>query len=402
MTRRRLKMSACIALLLGGPMPAVALDLPGDGQWRTQVHGFAAQGAAKSWGNNFIGESTDGSFAYYEWGLNATAELGAVSLAAQGILRRVGESDRSGPRLDFGFVDFHPLDTLEYQAGLRYGRVKNPFGLFNDTRDVIFARPSILLPNSVYYDVSAGGIRNFLFSSDGGQAYGAWNVGDHYLSLSVTRALDKDLSQEEIESLFGFSQAGLEVSIDGLTTARIMDEWAGGTWRAAFSLLSANLAYSAGPPFGAGELDYDSYVVSLEHRGERYSVVGEYVVNRFRGTGTDSDTGDGFYVQGDYRLDANWKVMARYDAQYSDRGDRDGSDYAAANPGRDRHERYTHDYVIGASWTPDTQWGVWIEQHFLRGSAAVPDRENGAMPPFTPGTIESNSELLLLMVGYHF
>lgn len=392
---RRAAVQGMMAAVAAASLPVVAHDAPGSGEWRSQVHGFAAQGAAYSWGNDFIGQSTDGSFAYYEWGLNAAAELGPVTIAAQGILRRVGQSDRAGPRLDFGFVDLHPIETPTVQAGVRYGRVKNPYGLFNDTRDVIFARPSILLPNSVYFDMSGGGTRNFLFSSDGGQAYGGWTVGDHYLTLNVTHALDRDLDDEEVRSLFGSSPTtDVSVTIDDLVFWRIMDEWAGGTWRAAFSALAAKVDFDSA--FLTGAVDYDSYVLSLEHRAERFSVIAEFALNRFESPGQGRQTGDGFYVQGDYRIGQEWTVMARYDAQYSDRDDRDGRDYAAANPGSSRYSRYTHDYVLGASWRPTVRWGVWVEQHFVRGSSAIPRIENEGR------SIAASSELLLLMVGYRF
>ena len=54
------------------------------------------------------------------------------------------------------------------QFGIRVGRLKNPFGFYNDTRDVAFTRPGILLPQSIYFDRT----RNLGLSGDSVQIYG--------------------------------------------------------------------------------------------------------------------------------------------------------------------------------------------------------------------------------------
>src|SRR5579862_1797261 len=121
-----------------------------------QVHGYAAQGFVLSSGDNFFGHSTNGSLDYYEAGLNAAVQLQSnLMIAAGGAIRTAGITDSGRPRLDYALLDYRFLPGIksdagfDANAGLRVGKVKNPLSFFNETRDVIFTRPSILLP-SVY------------------------------------------------------------------------------------------------------------------------------------------------------------------------------------------------------------------------------------------------------------
>jgi inorganic pyrophosphatase len=54
-------------------------------------------------------------------------------------------------RLDYGFVDRTLLADGDDQVGLRLGKIKNPIGFFNTTRDVAHTRPGIIMPQSIYH-----------------------------------------------------------------------------------------------------------------------------------------------------------------------------------------------------------------------------------------------------------
>lgn len=76
------------------------------------------------------------------------------------------------------------------KLGVRLGRVKNPFALYNETRDVIWTRPGVLLPQSIYFDALA--LRQPEISSDGGILYGRYAFGNHAVSAEflVSEVLD--------------------------------------------------------------------------------------------------------------------------------------------------------------------------------------------------------------------
>src|ERR1700754_4200157 len=67
-----------------------------------QGHGYAAQGFVLSSHNDFFGDSTDGSFNYYEAGINAAVQVRPnLSFAAQAAIRDAGISDDGSFRLDY-------------------------------------------------------------------------------------------------------------------------------------------------------------------------------------------------------------------------------------------------------------------------------------------------------------
>lgn len=136
-----------------------------------QIHGFIGQSYILSSHNNVFGHSTSGaggSFGLTEAGLNASFRpLPKLLISAQVLSRRAGEGSSGMPRLDFAFLDYRLYSHEANQFGIRAGRLKNPFGFYNDTRDVPFTRPSILLPQSIYFDRT----RNLALSGDSVQLY---------------------------------------------------------------------------------------------------------------------------------------------------------------------------------------------------------------------------------------
>ena len=139
------------SLLLGSLLavsPVRADELAGP---RYQIQGFAAQGLIGSTNNHFFGDSRNGvSTEFTEAGLHGTWQaLDAVRLSGQVLYRRAGESDQDGLRVDYAQADWQFYQTEVSQLGLKFGKVKLPYGLYNETRDVPFTRSGILLPQSV-------------------------------------------------------------------------------------------------------------------------------------------------------------------------------------------------------------------------------------------------------------
>ncbi|MGH8517791.1 MAG: hypothetical protein ACREUE_10055, partial [Panacagrimonas sp.] len=384
---------AAVFWLAAGP-PAQALDY--------QVHGFAAQAYLVSEGNNFFGDSTNGSHDFYEAALNGSVVLGSGLLAsAQVMIRDAGLTDTGKPRLDYALLDWNVLQGVDSSAGIRIGRVKNAMGLFNDTRDVIFARPGILLPQSVYYD--GAGLRGIFFSSDGAQLYGSTTLGRHEISVSLNGALERDFTDKERQVLLGGSGFGSvrnDIHVRDLVFAQVLDSYNGG--RLTFGLSHARARVVIDPssslPIDAA-LKVRLYVASLRYNAERFSITGEYMYTRSEThtnfTGDSAGASDGGYVQLDVRLTPQWTAYTRYDATFSDADDRDGSE-AAQQTGEDRYSRFAHDVMIGASWKPDAHWGIWAEVHRIYGTATAPALDN------PDGADDERWTLFTVMAAYRF
>lgn len=137
-----------------------------------QFHGFVSQGFLKSTDNNFLASSSDGSFEFFEAGLNAQKAITSqLRLGLQLFARDLGPNGDYKAILDWAFLDYRWRNWL----GVRAGRIKIPFGLYNDTSDIDAAHPSALLPQSVYPAQN----RDFLLAQTGGELYGYRRFGDN-------------------------------------------------------------------------------------------------------------------------------------------------------------------------------------------------------------------------------
>ena len=137
--------------LLSYPLGARAIDL-GFGDF--QAHGFLSQGYTYTSGNDFFGNSQGaGSLEFHELGMNVLGHpFPNLLLAVQGIYRDTAGSDEEDFRLDYANLDYSLPIGESSTLGVRAGRVKNPFGLYSEARDAIWTRPSVLLPQSIYFD----------------------------------------------------------------------------------------------------------------------------------------------------------------------------------------------------------------------------------------------------------
>ncbi len=130
--------------------PAYALDYL-DG--RVRVHGFLSQGIVFTSDNRLFGSSENGSLDFREAGIHLSWRPGPdLQLAGRLLSRRAGASDDGDARVDYALIDWAAVSGTWGRAGGRLGCVKNPYGLYNKTRDVAFTRPSILLPQSIYFE----------------------------------------------------------------------------------------------------------------------------------------------------------------------------------------------------------------------------------------------------------
>ena len=367
-----------------------------------QVHGYAAQGYVLSDDHDFFGDSTDGSFDYYEAGINASVQLRPdLSIAVQGAVRDAGISDDGSGRLDYALVDYRLLSEGTTQAGVRAGKVKNALGFYNETRDVVFTRPSILLP-SVYSDNQNQ--RSLIFTSPGAQAYGSTVSGRHEWSFTGTLNAEHDVRKND-ERLLVTLSVPFDLRIGDSWNAQVMDSIDGGKWQFAYSHFSGQFRLTTAPEISLrGKFDVDLDVFSARYNAERFSVTAEYVLvgndNRLTLGGAPllrqlvkADSG---YLQGEYRITRHWNVMARVDGFFHDRHDRDGREFAAANPGQDRRSQFSQDFTVGINWRPDEHWGVWAEHHWIYGTATLQALEN------PPPVRDHSWSMLMLMAGYKF
>jgi hypothetical protein len=366
-----------------------------------QVHGFLSQGLVWTSANRFFGESEKGSLDFTEAGFNlSTRPLGALLLSAQGLLRRTGEVNPNEFRLDYALADYAFWSSPQARAGILLGRVKNPYGFYNETRDVAFTRPTIFLPQSIYFDRT----RNLGLASDGGQVYGEYTTAWGEWSLRFAAGWPNGVQDKEFERLVvGRNLPGRfrsRLSYLGRLTYESSDRSlrfaiTGGKVRPRYDPKGAN-------PFQAGEMTLVPVVFSAQYEGERFTLTGEYALRfvQLRGLGRffpeRSDTGESYYLQVGYRILPKIELVGRYDVFFADRDDTSGRKFAALTH-RPRHTRFARDWTVGVRFDIHRSWMVRAEYHRVDGTGWLPVSDNPDL-----NARQKNWHLFALLLSFRF
>ena len=134
------------------------------------IHGFVSQGYLKSTGNNYLAKSMRGSWEFAEVGINfGTNVSDDMRIGIQLFTRDLGELGNFNFEFDWGFADYTWYDEISF----RLGRIKMPYGLYGEYRDLDIVRPGVLMPQSVYFE----SLRDLLVAFNGLQIYGTIDVG---------------------------------------------------------------------------------------------------------------------------------------------------------------------------------------------------------------------------------
>lgn len=144
----------------------VALPLVESPHLTLDTHVFLSQGLIYSRGANFLADSKDLSADFSEAGINFVSDVpdDNIKFGVQLFSRRLGPEGAFVTKFDWFYLDYTPLNWL----GFKVGRIKLPFGLYNDSSDIDSARPFVLLPQSLYPIKN----RNFLLAANGAELHG--------------------------------------------------------------------------------------------------------------------------------------------------------------------------------------------------------------------------------------
>lgn len=222
---RALTLVAAAASLSAG-----AADLSWKG---IQFGGFASQGyLANSGHNDYLGNTSDGTFDFREYAANASWSTGKLRLGAQAFGQKLGPYGNDSIKLDWAVVDYQAAQW----AGIRVGRVKMPLGLYNEALDLDSVRPFVLLPQSVY----DARLRDFNAAFNGGMIYGNFSL-KKFGSVDY-RAFYGDIPISLSSGAADFYNTGLNAK----TLKMRMDHAMGGTlfWSTPITGLRAGYSYS--------------------------------------------------------------------------------------------------------------------------------------------------------------
>lgn len=388
----------CLMVLiqLAWVMPAYALDYA-DG--KVQLHGFVSQGIVFTDDNNLFGSSQNGSLDFHEIGLNLSWRPHPdLQVSGQLLSHRAGESDQGNVRVDYALIDWTALSGESGRGGVRIGRIKNPYGLYNKTRDVAFTRPSILLPQSIYFERT----RNLAMASDGAEFYleHYGEAGNLYLNAAFGWPEAGDKATET--AVLGRDRPGKTQS-DFDTFLQAMYEGDGGRYRLGVTVDWFNVNYhpKKDPVLKAGHSQLHPVIFTGQYNAENWSLTSEYAIRTISARDyvavPDTKTiGESYYLQGTYRLQPKLEALLRYDVVYTDRDDRQGKKFAATS-GRPAFTRFAKDWTVGLRYDVTPSFMVRAEYHRVDGTNWLPGLDNPDL-----STLEQRWNLFMLLGSFRF
>ncbi|BCN92881.1 hypothetical protein THMIRHAM_06660 [Thiomicrorhabdus immobilis] len=362
-----------VALLLAGSSPSVwAYAITPE----LELKGFVAQDYVHTNRNPYATSGTldNGSFDFREAGLNLNWQVTPkLRFNTQLLAREEGEMTANGLSLDLALLDYNFLQTQSQNGGVRLGRVKTPYGFYNDSRDLPSARPGIFLP-SIYFD----NIRSLMLSTDGINLYDTLELEQGSLSFDAYyghRQLDdktleyKYLSQDYNSVDFKqLDKAGLKIqfeptSIQGLSLA--------------YSLLNIESSITPAPATLNGftvnkfELQTIHHLVSVQYRFDNVFLTAEGM--RARNHVKSSFTpniemvpeyldAEGYYLQAEWAISPEVSTLVRYEeyTPYLDSRYKSGSNYSS------------NSYNLAVRWNLSPSWMVQAQYAKHEGNADLP------------------------------
>ncbi len=388
-----------IIVVLAGFVSNVKAESNAD---NVQIHGFLTQSAISTNANNFFGSSRHSvAFDFTEIGINTSYRpKNKWLLSGQLLSRRAGQTDGGKIRIDYALIDYTIRDQISSRWGIRAGRILNPLGFYNETRDVAFARPSIFLPQSIYFDR----VRDLAISSDSLYIYGEQRFQHNELLWQIGIGYPR-ISNEEIErSLLGQLLPGQFDSSASLL-GRLLFEIDGGRFLLGISGAHALLDYStgSGSPLQSGRVTFAPVIVSAQYNGEFLALTAEYAQRSFTYQNfgpllaDNNFVGESAYLQSVYRFRPDWDMLLRYDVLYTDQSDRQGKAFAASHPSTAAFSRYARDATIGVGWQYSSALLLRAELHHIIGTAWL----TGADNPLA-SHVEKNWDLFALLASFRF
>jgi hypothetical protein len=168
------------------------LEIPTDFDFLPEIHGFFGQGYMQTTQNNYLPKSIDGTTAFSDAGLTFNKQISSnLRAGLQLFARDFGSTGNYQINFDWFVLDYRWRNWL----GFRVGKVKIPYGLYNESRDIDAARAPVFLPQSVYPEDQ----RDYLLAQTGIDLYG-------YIDLLGAGSLEYQLYRGTLQ--VGIDQTG--------------------------------------------------------------------------------------------------------------------------------------------------------------------------------------------------
>jgi hypothetical protein len=366
-----------------------------------QIHGYATQGFLYTTNNNILTtSSSDGSPAWTEAVLNVGAQpIPKLRIAVQAryfLLGTLGDAIT----LDYAAADY----SVNEKFGVRFGKVKTPSSMWNETQDSDPSYLWSLLPQGVYNIES----RNSELSHYGGVVYGSVNLGSKagkldYRGFGGERIIGTNdgylINRREIGIIFPNGLGGVitggslqwRTPLKGLMIGG--SDINEGTWT---NPVVGNHGTLQGYQVVHQLQQYD-YFARYE-RG-RVMVAGEF--NRLPVRGFTYYTGFADApIANDYRA---WYVMATYRVTNKFSGGiYQDQIINHALPFSKGPARYSKDWTVSGRYDFNQYLYAKVEQHFIDGTRDNYDPNMNLPTAALPTGLKPNAKLTIFKIGVSF
>jgi hypothetical protein len=370
------------------------------------VHGFASQGYMETTDYNYITPSLKGSFAISEYAINVGSDLSDdLRVGIQFFGRNLGNLGNNEVGVDWAFGDYRKYGWL----GVRAGRVKTPWGLYNESADFDHVRTSVLMPQSVYdvrlreYRTATNGINPYGYldgRSLGGLEYSAvFGFITHPTDGSVA-AIFNDIplfTFDKMENKYSFAiQAIWNTPISGLRIAHTLHRYA------------SDLTLQLIPPIAAfygidPEVKYEGNAIDANVSSVEYSRGNLLLAAEYNVTQGDfphpyfpfEQNSEDYYVQGSYRVNHWFELGSYYSVHNDDRDNRDGEGYDPV------FNAWQKDLALSLRFDISPNMIFKLEGHQMDGINSVRNSDNPAIMT-DPDSMEQNWYMFASKVSFVF
>lgn len=349
--------------------PARAVTIGDDDDPKAlDVHAFVGQGFMLTKDNNYIdSNSSHGSAQVSEVGINFTKPItDKLRFGVQLFAQDFGTSNNYVPTVDWAYGDYRFADWL----GLRVGRVKIPFGLYNESNDIDSARTFVLMPQG-FYPLS---YRQYLFAQTGAELYGYLRMGDagalDYHLYGGTLAYNPTstpgspytITNERVPYVFG-GRVLWETPVDGLRMGGSVE-----TLRADTQILIATKIVDTELPatFTAASIEYAAHDLQLAAEYGRWFAKFDSFNPLFPSIPLLKT--DRFYALASYRFNRWFQPGIYYSVFFPNTDKWSG----AAN--------HQHDFAVATRFDVNSHWLFKLEGHYMIGTGGLDSSINANTP----------------------
>ena len=349
-----------------------------------EIGGFISQGFLQTDKNNYLADTSDGSFQFNEMGLYFSSTLSAnLRVGLQFFARDLGDIGNDEIGINWAFAEYQWFEWL----GLRAGLIKFPVGFFNESRDMDMLRTFVFLPSGVYNEYFRDGVDN----EKGVQLFGNINLnkagileyqfqyggvdipsdsGTSKFYREVTGQLDS-VTQITVDSVFG-THLVWNLPVDGL---RVKGFYA----TTNYEMEGTNFL----GPIVVDTSKAEWITFSVAYVFGNFSTAAEYYTNTnkmavFNGDRSvqilprDTTTSVGYYASVSYRCN-DWLELGTYYSSY------ENDDDLKTNDDEERAKNELKEIVIAARFDINSNWVAKLECHKMDGLFGVEQDGNKAL-----------------------